>query len=435
MSSNTSPRLKPLPLQEKEYRQSLYRLERRAIIPLKWAILAVTMVLWIWIIGRPPSVPVFSLFFLYFSFNCAQTYFFYLSEVTTNQIKPLTLISYLVDVVFVSMLIYFDLTKTYFGPEIHPDFYLLYFLLVMRGFGLFKTLAETIFVNALISVIYILVFYLQRPDFTFLFETKFSVSFILIWLVVLMAWFIVTVITKQKMELLEVHDRLLRADNLSRVGELAAGVAHEINNPIGIIAATAEYLKMRTEPGDDRIEDIDAIYKEAMRCKDIVQEMLTYANPRPAGLAQIEPQSLNDEVLHFVFPKNRSGRFEVIREYDNDPPIFTADPNLIKQALLNLYINAKQAVPDGRPGRIVSRILSQGRGRKVSFEVQDNGLGIDLDDIDHIFEPFFTRKAHGTGLGLAVTQQIVEKFSGMIAVRPAEGGGTIFCITFPAAKE
>jgi signal transduction histidine kinase len=299
---------------------------------------------------------------------------------------------------------------------------------------LFKTVAETIFVNLLISILYILTFYVGRLNFSFLLDTNFSVSLILIWLVILMTWFIVAIITKQKMELLEVHDRLLRADNLSRVGELAAGVAHEINNPIGIIAATAEYLKMKLPAGDELLEEIDAIHKEAMRCKDIVQEMLTYANPRPAGTAQIEPQSLNDEVLHFVFPKNRSGRFEVIRQYDTDPPIFLADPNLVKQALLNLYINAKQAVPDGSPGRIVSRVLSQGRGRKVCFEVEDNGGGIASDDMEHIFEPFFTRKAHGTGLGLAVTQQIVEKFGGTISVRAANGGGSIFTVTFPASE-
>ena len=212
----------------------------------------------------------------------------------------------------------------------------------------------------LISIIYILTFYSQGQGLDFIAKPNFAASLVLIWLVILMSWYIVTIITKQKMELLDVHDRLLRADNLARVGELAAGVAHEINNPIGIIAATAEYLKMCTEPGDDRLEEIDAIYKEAMRCKDIVQQMLTYANPRPAGLAPIEPRSINDEVLHFVFPKNRAGETEDVREYVDDPPIFQADPNLLKQALMNLYINAKQSIPEGQPGRIVARVLESG---------------------------------------------------------------------------
>lgn len=428
--------MKPLPLHEKEYRLSLYRLERRAIIPIKWAIFGMTLVLWVGIIGKPPSPPAFCLFTLYFLFCAAQTYFFFFSEVTINQIKPLTLASYLSDVVFVTMLIFMDLTDSTLSRSPHHDFYLIYFLLVMRGFGLFKTIAETIFVNLLISIIYVMTFYSQKGNFSFIAEQpNFSTSLVLIWLVILMSWFLLTIITKQKMELLEVNDRLLRADNLSRVGELAAGVAHEINNPIGIIAATAEYLKMRTEPDDDRLEEIDGIYKEAMRCKDIVQQMLTYANPRPAGIAPIEPRSLNDEVLHFVFPKNRSGQTVIEREYDEDPPIFHADPNLIKQALLNLYINAKQAIPEGQAGRIVSRVRGEDKQRRVCFEIEDNGKGIGDEDIDHIFEPFFTRKAHGTGLGLAVTQQIVEKFGGVISVRSSKGKGSAFSISFPASQD
>jgi len=435
MTKGAAHSTKPLPLHEKEYRQSLYRLERRAIIPLKWSILFVTLIVWVWIVGSRPTPPVFLLFLSYFLFNSTQTYFFFFSKVTIGQIKPLTLFSYLTDVIFVSMLIYFDLAKFYFGPQEHHDFYVLYFLLVMRGFALFKTIAETIFVNFLVSVLYILTFYLQQPDLKRLLDSNFSVSLILIWLVILMSWFIVSIITKQKSELLEVQDRLLRADNLARVGELAAGVAHEINNPIGIIAATAEYLKMRSDPNDDRLEDIEAIHTEAMRCRDIVQEMLTYAHPRPIGTASIEPRSLNDEVLYFVFPRNRGARYEVVREYEDDPPLILADPNLVKQALMNIYINAKQAIPEGRPGRIVSRILSQGRGASVCIEVEDNGDGIDPEDIDYIFEPFFTRKAQGTGLGLAVTQQIVEKLGGSIAVRPAETGGSVFTLILPAAKE
>jgi len=423
---------KPLPLHEKEYRNALYRLERRAIIPLKWITLLVTMVVWGWINKRPPRMVVFQLFLVYFLFNGAQTYFFYFSRVTIQQIKPLTLISYLVDVVFVSMLIYFDSATVYLGYSTHHDFYMLYFLLVMRGFALFKTIVETVFVNFLISFLYILTLYLAKPEQNILLQQDFAVRLILIWLVILMSWFIVAMITKQKSELLEINDRLLRTDNLARVGELAAGVAHEINNPIGIIAATAEYLKARTAPDDDRLEDIESIRKEAMRCKDIVQDMLTFANPRAAGQTAIEPRAINDEVLEFVFPSRRMGTFTLLREYDDNPPPFEADPNLIKQALLNIYLNARQAVPKDRPGRIVSRVRTLARGGAVGFEIEDNGVGIAPDDMDHIFEPFFTRKRSGTGLGLAVTQRIVELHHGTISVRPAPNQGTVFLLEFPA---
>ncbi len=425
--------MKPIPVHEMEYRQGLLRLERAAIIPLKWTVLAVTLVLSIWVIKTEFALPVFMLFLVYFLLNCATTYFFYVSGVTLRQVRPLTLVFYLSDVVFVSMLVYFDLATNYFAQTPHHDLYMLYFLLVMRGFAMFKTIAETIFVNMLVSGLYVLIFYISDVRM----DENFVVSLIIIWLVILMSWFIVTIITKQKMELMEVNDRLLRTDNLARVGELAAGVAHEINNPIGIISATAEYLERRTPEGGELREELKQIHREAMRCKEIVQEMLTYANPRPIGMTPIEPISINDEVLNFVFPKQRSERFEVIREYDDKPPLFRADPNLVKQVLLNLYLNAKQAIPENGKGRIVSRIRSERKGELVRFEVEDNGVGIPEEDMPNIFDPFFTRKEKGTGLGLAVTQRIVENCEGSITVRPApnKGPGTIFSIDFHRAVE
>jgi len=422
--------MKPLPVREKEYRQGLYKLERTAIIPFKWVILVVTLVLWVWIIKRPPSTIVFMLFVLYFLFNSAQTYFFYFSEVANHQIRPLVLFSYLVDVVFVSMLIYLDLATTSFGVETHHDFYVLYFLLVMRGFALFKTIAETIFVNLLISILYFITFYVPGYDL----DANFAVSLVLIWLVILMSWFIVMIITRQKTELLEANDRLLRADNLARVGELAAGVAHEINNPIGIIAATTDYLKRVLPADSEAAEEIEAIHREAMRCKRIVQEMLTYANPRPSGTTPLDLKELNEEVLRFVFPRRQTGKLLIVTEYTPEPTIVSVDPNQLKQALLNLYLNARQAIPEGRVGRIVIRILNQPRAGRARIEIEDNGIGIPEDDLDNIFEPFFTRKAHGTGLGLAVTQRIIENSGGSISVRPAPEQGTVFMVDLPLAE-
>jgi signal transduction histidine kinase len=425
---------KPLPLEEQEYRQSLYRLEKRAIIPLKWSILAITLILWTWIIGSWPTSRVFILFLVYFMLNCAETYVFFFSRVSSGQIRPFTLASYMVDVVFVTMLIYFDLATSDFTTATHHDFYILYFLMVMRGFALFKKIHETIFVNLLISILYLSTFYIR--DFSFKFIDKdFAVSLLLIWLVILMSWFLVMIITRQKSELMEVHEQLLRADSLARVGEIAAGVAHEINNPIGIIAANAEYLKTNTGPQDDRLDEFEAIHREAMRCKEIIQQMLTYANPRPQGNTDVNPVNLNDEVLFFVFPKKHNSRFTVECQYEKNCPLFIADPNLIKQALLNLYMNARQSIPQDQQGMICSRIFSDPLKNKVCIEVEDNGHGIFDDDMQYIFEPFFTRKEQGTGLGLAVTQRIVERFGGVISVRSGMSQGSIFSLEFPVARQ
>ncbi len=431
------PAVRPLPLQEQEYRQSLYRIERHAIIPLKWTVLVVTFLLWRFVIGNEVSQASVLLFLLYFLSNAALSYFFYFSTVTINQVRPITLISYLIDVVFVTLLIYLDLRELDINNPLaqtdNHSFYLLYFLLVMRGFALFKTIKETVFVNLLISILYVLTFYLRTTELELLLSPQFTAGLVLIWLVILMGWFIVMIITKQKIELAEVRERLLRADSLVRVGELAAGVAHEINNPIGIIATSAAYLKRSLPEGDERLEEIDMIQSEAMRCKQIVQEMLTYANPRSVGTTLLHPQGINDEVLDFVFPRRREGRFTVERIHQDDVPLMEADPNLLKQALLNLYLNARQAIPDNQPGHIVARIFYNRRQHLITFEIQDNGIGIPPEDVNQIFEPFFTRKARGTGLGLAVTQRIVEKFGGHISVRPAEPQGTIFTLEFPAS--
>jgi signal transduction histidine kinase len=434
--------VKPLPLKEKEYRLGLQRTERRAIIPIKWFMLIGTAVLYLGLIrGRAPAAesvgsdrPVLVLLGLYAVFNVFLSYMFYIRGVRLDQVKPLTLISYLIDVVFVAMIIYFDTATFFFGRTTHPNFYILLFLLVMRGFALFATMLEIVFVNSLISLLFILILYLQNRNFAFADDPEFVVQIVLMWLVVLMGWLIMVIVNQQKIDLIRTNDKLMRTSYLARLGELSAGVAHEINNPLGIIISTAEYLKRGMDPSDPRREEIEAIFRESHRCKDIVSQMLTYANPRATDASLIDPAALNDEVLHFVFPKGRTEDIEVVREYDSELPPLKADPNLIKQALLNLYLNAKQALPNGSGGRIVSRIHGQRRSPGVTFEIEDNGCGINPEDLEHVFDPFFTRKPQGSGLGLSVTQKIVETFGGTISLDPANPKGTVVRMQFPAAS-
>jgi two-component system NtrC family sensor kinase len=304
----------------------------------------------------------------------------------------------------------------------------------MRGFALFATMFEIIFVNSLISLLFILILWLQERNFAFAGDPEFVMQIVLVWLVVLMGWLIMVILNQQKMDLIRTNDKLLRTSYLARLGELAAGVAHEINNPLGIIVATADYLKKSAPPDDPRLEEIDAIARESHRCKEIVGQMLTYAHPKSGEVALIDPAAINDEVLHFVFPRGRGDGLEVVREYEDALPPLRADPNLVKQALLNLYLNAKQAIPGGTPGRIISRIYGRRRPEGVTFEIVDDGVGVSAEDLEHVFDPFFTRKPHGTGLGLSVTQKIVESFGGSISLEPAEPKGTLVRMQFPPAQ-
>ena len=204
----------------------------------------------------------------------------------------------------------------------------------------------------------------------------------------------------------------MRADSLARVGELAAGVAHEINNPLGIIIATTDYLKKTTDPSDVSYEDLEAISRESKRCKETVERMLLYAKPKPENLSWIDAAHINEDVMSFVFPKGRTGKVEVVKEVAEDLLAFRADPNMIKQALLNLYLNAKQAIPEGEKGRIVSRVYNRRRSGHIVFEIEDDGAGVDPETLTYIFDPFYTTKPGGSGLGLSVTQRIVEAFGG-----------------------
>lgn len=427
--------MQPLSSSEREYRQSLLRIERRAVIPLKWLVLVVTLFLWFLIIGGLPAPAIFYLFLGYFLVTLADTYFFMLSRLTDRQILWAAHASYLADVAFVALLVYLDLGTGHMGATGHHDFYLLYFLVIMRGFALFRRVSTTLVVNLVISFLYVLTFTLQRFHFTIFFRTQYAVSLMLIWLVILVSWLLVAAITRQKMELLAVHEQWMRTENLARLGQMAASVAHEINNPIGVIATTADYLKQISEPEDPRREELESIQSEAMRCKQIVQQMLTYANPRPTGRVPVDLVALVEEVEGFVFPAGVREGFELRREDAAAAALVWADPNLLKQALLNLYINARQAIPEGRRGRIVTRLRPHEHGRRVRLEIEDNGVGIEPGDLESIFDPFFTRKEAGTGLGLAVTQRLVETLGGAISVRSTPGKGSTFTIDLSAAEE
>lgn len=448
--------MKPLPLREREYRAGLLRAERKFILPIKWLVLLVTVGLWFvvnhfgndplilpgavprplelppdWRISRPTLI----LFSIYGLMNLIESLLLYTGRIGPRHIRIVTLISYLSDCVYVTTLVYFSTLNFYWIGKYYSDFYILYFLLVMRGFALFTTIGEIALVNLLISVLFTFMIRMQQYSYAFVMEPAFIVRLTLIWLVLLMAWFIMVALNEQKNTLIGMHESVTRAENLARIGALAAGVAHEVNNPLGIIAASAEYLKKITPADDPRLEDIESIHAETNRCKEIVQQLLAYANPKPGEMAVIEPAAINDDVVNFVFPRGRAGKVEVVKEYAPHTPVFQADPNLLKQALLNIYINARQSIPEGREGRIVARILPRRGHRGVVFEIEDNGIGITPEDLERVFDPFFTRKATGTGLGLPMTQRIVESFRGQISVQPGKERGTLVRIEFPEWRQ
>lgn len=225
------------------------------------------------------------------------------------------------------------------------------------------------------------------------------------------------------------EQRTQQTEKLAAIGQLAAGVAHEINNPLGVILCHAELLK--NSLSERELADIKTIEKHALNCKRIVADLLNFAR----GREQIRtPTSLNqvlEEVLDLTAAQFRQQDITVETALAPDLPLLELDPDRIKQVFLNIMINAAQALAG--PGKI--SVYSRQRGGWVEAEVADNGRGIPPHQRERIFEPFFTTKppGQGTGLGLSVSYGIVRNHDGEIKVSSEPGRGTRVTVILPTS--
>jgi PAS domain S-box-containing protein len=234
---------------------------------------------------------------------------------------------------------------------------------------------------------------------------------------------------QQQMERLRsTQAQLVQSAKLAAVGELAAGVAHELNNPLTGVLGFGELL-LETTPGDDPDRrDLETIVAEARRARDIVRSLLDFArqvkpHKRPADLAQVLHQTLGLIRQHV----EESG-VEAVEEYARDLDLVPADEGQIKQVFLNLISNAAQAMPAG--GTLHLRVARQ--GEEVAVAIKDTGTGMPAEVREHLFEPFFTTKPGGTGLGLSVSLGIVQQHGGRITVESEVGQGSTFTVWLPA---
>jgi signal transduction histidine kinase len=224
------------------------------------------------------------------------------------------------------------------------------------------------------------------------------------------------------------QEHLLRSDRLATVGELAAGLAHELRNPLAGISGALHVLATHLEPADERRTLLADLQAQIARMNQTLTDLLRHARQTPPRRITAEVNTLLEQTLTFV---PRTG-VDVVRRFDPSLPQVSADPDLLHQAFLNIVINARQAMPQG--GRLTVESRADGRnGRPVRITISDTGAGIPPDHLDRIFQPFFTTKPNGTGLGLAIAARIVEQHGGRIAVNTAPGEGTTFTIALPAA--
>ena len=231
-------------------------------------------------------------------------------------------------------------------------------------------------------------------------------------------------------ELEQAQEQLIRTEKLASLGQLAAGVAHEINNPLGTMTIYAHVLLKSLEPDDHRREDVELIIKEAARTKEIVQGLLSFARETKLRPGPTDINELLEDVLGLVVNQSLFHNIRIKKVFAADMPTITADWAQLKQVFLNIILNAAEAMA----GKGTITITTTGGKRKVRVKVQDTGPGIPPEIKDKLFSPFFTTKEKGTGLGLAISYGIIEHHGGAIDVGTVLGKGSTFVVSLPVGQ-
>ena len=234
--------------------------------------------------------------------------------------------------------------------------------------------------------------------------------------------------------LAETQRQLAQADKLASVGRLAAGLAHEINNPLTGVLSYASLLRKRLESDEGSREDLDVIIRETIRCRSIIRELLDFARPAQPLRKATDLNEVVKKAVSVVMIQLSLNHVNLSLDLAGDLPLAEADENQIQQVMVNLLLNAGDALgPEGGMIRVSTRHEPQGF---VALQVEDDGRGIDPEDLPRLFEPFFSTKGpRGTGLGLAVTWGIVEAHGGSIDVQSQLGRGTQFTVRLPLAAD
>jgi two-component system NtrC family sensor kinase len=233
----------------------------------------------------------------------------------------------------------------------------------------------------------------------------------------------------------QMERQLAQTDKLASIGEFSAGIAHEINNPLGIILGYTQLLLRRESAGSERHGDLKTIEKHVRNCKTIVEDLLNFARSSPPVKVRKDIHSVIDEVVQFIAQHARLETVRIERRYGSEIPLLLLDEKKIRQVMINLIMNARHAV--GREGTIrIETGLTPDQGG-VEVRVVDDGCGIEKQNLGRIFDPFFTTKptGQGTGLGLSVSYGIVRNHGGDITVESTPGEGTTFCVRLPLGED
>lgn len=232
-------------------------------------------------------------------------------------------------------------------------------------------------------------------------------------------------------ELRKTQEVLIVREKLSIAGVLAAGIAHEIRNPLSIIGMSVQILHDKLPNKDERREFTKAIMNKVQKINRVVTDLIRFAEPQRLNFRRKNIHKVIDRMCRLAKYKCHAQKINLIREYKTNSSLVFLDENLIEQVFLNLIDNAIWAMPDG--GRLM---ITTNAGRdNFEINIADTGCGIPADDIAHIFDPFFTRKENGSGLGLSIVHRIIEDHKGSIEVESQLNEGTAFTIKLPICQD
>jgi len=238
-------------------------------------------------------------------------------------------------------------------------------------------------------------------------------------------------VEERSREIMRMEEQLRRSEKLASLGTLAAGVAHEINNPLTGILLYASILNSDTRLDPALLPDVERVVSETQRCAGIVKNLLEFSRESPPKKELIDLDVILEEVVTLFHRQPAFSGIVITKNFAQDLPQISADPDQIRQVFLNLIINAGHAMPRG--GELEISTYRTVEGNHVCAVIRDNGEGISEDNLARIFDPFFTTKAEGTGLGLSISYGIIENHGGTIRVASKPGEGAAFTVMLPVS--
>jgi two-component system NtrC family sensor kinase len=228
------------------------------------------------------------------------------------------------------------------------------------------------------------------------------------------------------------EEQMSQTEKLTSLGLLAAGVAHEVNTPLAVISNYIQMLAKQMPEDDPRHAIIEKIIKQTFRASEIANQLLNFSRTGPGELADVDLNRVVEETLSLVAHPLKTSQIQVVKQLSAGIPAVRGSANKLQQVFLNLFLNARDAMPSGG----MLEIRTGAHNGSVEIEIADTGNGIPLEHIHKIFDPFFTTKTvgRGTGLGLSVSYGIIKEHAGKIDVRSTPGRGTAFHVEFPAVR-